>query len=263
MDDPANIRRVFGENLQKLIPTKGSVASVALDLGLNRTQLNRYIRSEAFPRPDVLSQICDYFGVDARIFNTPLLSENKPVIMPSGNPVIPPSTDSLPDGIYVEWTGSPDKIDRKFLHLIQISRCDGLCCVHLYARPSDVFEMENTRRITVRRRELLRECVGFAFSQGHCIGMIDGLKGRGTMAFTTYFEGHFGNMDLFLGSKTTGLNNRGANNYNSRPCVLQKIPQTTASVLEWARSPQVFDAEDVPLGITAAFNHMLRFRSQA
>jgi hypothetical protein len=70
-------------------------------------------------------------------------------------------------------------------------------------------------------------------------------------------------MDLFLGSKTTGLNNRGANNYNNRPCVLQKIPQTTASVLEWARSPQVFDAEDVPLGITAAFNHMLRFRSQA
>ena len=256
MDDPANIRRVFGENLQKLIPTKGSVTAVATDLGLNRTQLNRYIRSEAFPRPDILSRICEYFDVDARIFNTPLENVNGPVALPSGQLMTPPTENILPDGIYAEWTDSFDNSDRVFLHLMQISRRDGWCRVHVYARPQDVYEMMQTTRITARRPDVLREYLGVAFLQGHCISVIDGLKDREIVAFSTYFEGYWGNMDLFLGCKLTGLNYSGGMTYNNRPCVLQKIPQTTANVLRWARLPQVYEAADVPVDVAAAFNYL-------
>lgn len=41
-------------------------------MGINRTQFNRYLTGESFPRPDVLHQICLFFDVDARILLEPL-----------------------------------------------------------------------------------------------------------------------------------------------------------------------------------------------
>ena len=41
-------------------------------IGINRTQFNRYLNGEAFPRPDVLYRICCHFDVDARVLLEPL-----------------------------------------------------------------------------------------------------------------------------------------------------------------------------------------------
>ncbi|WP_322865533.1 XRE family transcriptional regulator [Aquicoccus sp. G2-2] len=41
-------------------------------MGINRTQFNRYLSSESFPRPDVLHRICVFFEVDARILLEPV-----------------------------------------------------------------------------------------------------------------------------------------------------------------------------------------------
>lgn len=68
----AQTRAVFAENLRTLLAGHASVAQVCREIGINRTQFNRYLSSEAFPRPDVLSLICRYFDVDARILLEPL-----------------------------------------------------------------------------------------------------------------------------------------------------------------------------------------------
>ncbi|MCZ4351387.1 helix-turn-helix transcriptional regulator [Roseovarius aestuarii] len=65
--DPAELRAIFGDNLRKLSADYPSVAGLCRDLGINRTQFNRYLTGESFPRPDVLHRICAFFGVDARI----------------------------------------------------------------------------------------------------------------------------------------------------------------------------------------------------
>lgn len=65
-------RAVFSENLRLLLIGRPSVARVCREIGINRTQFNRYLSSESFPRPDVLSLICGYFQVDARILLEPL-----------------------------------------------------------------------------------------------------------------------------------------------------------------------------------------------
>lgn len=70
--DPAAIRDIFGSNLKKLSDRYPSVASVCRDIGINRTQFNRYLSGESFPRPDILQQICGFFGVDARILLEPI-----------------------------------------------------------------------------------------------------------------------------------------------------------------------------------------------
>ncbi|MEM9968517.1 MAG: helix-turn-helix transcriptional regulator [Pseudomonadota bacterium] len=69
---PAELRRIFGDNLKLLSERHRSVTELARQLGINRTQFNRYISGESFPRPDVLAKICNFFDVDARILLEPV-----------------------------------------------------------------------------------------------------------------------------------------------------------------------------------------------
>lgn len=69
---PAQLRHIFGTNLRQLSTRAHSISQLCRDLGINRTQFNRYLKGEAFPRPDVLHKICQYFDVDARILLEPL-----------------------------------------------------------------------------------------------------------------------------------------------------------------------------------------------
>ncbi|MBZ8119225.1 helix-turn-helix domain-containing protein [Roseovarius sp. LXJ103] len=69
--DPASLRAIFGDNLRRLSADYPSVAGLCRDLGINRTQFNRYLTGESFPRPDVLHRMCTFFGVDARILLEP------------------------------------------------------------------------------------------------------------------------------------------------------------------------------------------------
>lgn len=69
---PAQLRSMFGANLRKLSSNYSSVSALSRDLGINRTQYNRYLSGESFPRPDVLARICDFFSVDARVLLEPV-----------------------------------------------------------------------------------------------------------------------------------------------------------------------------------------------
>lgn len=82
---PAELRSVFGENLRKLSRRYPSVSELSRQLGINRTQFNRYLSGESFPRPDVLHRICVFFSVDARILLDPVETiEDRPASITSG-----------------------------------------------------------------------------------------------------------------------------------------------------------------------------------
>lgn len=69
---PAQLRSMFGANLRQLSAEFASISALARELGINRTQFNRYLSGESFPRPDVLARICDFFEVDARVLLEPV-----------------------------------------------------------------------------------------------------------------------------------------------------------------------------------------------
>lgn len=69
---PADIRAVFSQNLKELMGPAPNVSALCRELSLNRTQFNRYLAGESFPRPDILQKICIHFGLDARILLQPL-----------------------------------------------------------------------------------------------------------------------------------------------------------------------------------------------
>ncbi|KMK67510.1 Cro/C1-type HTH DNA-binding domain [Puniceibacterium sp. IMCC21224] len=63
---------MLGANLRRLTRDATSISALCRNLGINRTQFNRYLSGESFPRPDVLHRICRFFDVDARILLEPL-----------------------------------------------------------------------------------------------------------------------------------------------------------------------------------------------
>lgn len=69
---PVELRNMFGANLRQLADQYPSISELSRQLGINRTQFNRYLSGESFPRPDVLDRICRFFEVDARILLTPV-----------------------------------------------------------------------------------------------------------------------------------------------------------------------------------------------
>ena len=69
---PTELRSMFGANLRVLAEGFASISELSRQLGINRTQFNRYLSGESFPRPDVLSRICSFFDVDARVLLEPV-----------------------------------------------------------------------------------------------------------------------------------------------------------------------------------------------
>lgn len=69
---PTELRDMFGTNLRHLAQNYPSISELSRQLGINRTQFNRYMSGESFPRPDVLDRICNFFDVDARILLEPV-----------------------------------------------------------------------------------------------------------------------------------------------------------------------------------------------
>lgn len=81
------VLKVFGQNLRQLTAQRGSIAGVSADLDISRVQFQRFLKGEAFPKPQVLNRICTYFGVDARILLNPL--SNAPLAVPASDGLAP------------------------------------------------------------------------------------------------------------------------------------------------------------------------------
>ncbi|MDM8168330.1 helix-turn-helix transcriptional regulator [Roseovarius sp.] len=132
--DPAALREVFGDNLRRLCASYPSVSELCRELGINRTQFNRYMSGESFPRPDVLHRICAFFGTDARILLEPVDSLapkpndllNHPFLSEFfGKPTVDVSTDVFPSGFYRFARKSFVDASRFVLGLVMIKRGDG------------------------------------------------------------------------------------------------------------------------------------------
>lgn len=129
---PADLRDMFGANLRRLSKRYSSISELSRQLGINRTQFNRYLSGESFPRPDVLDRICRFFGVDARILLEPVesLTTNNHVIsgpflsdfLANGTRNIP--EEFFPSGFYCFYRRSFLNTSLFLRGLVHVSRSD-------------------------------------------------------------------------------------------------------------------------------------------
>ncbi len=139
--NPVEVRGVFGANLRFLSSRYASIAALCRELGINRTQFNRYLSGESFPRPDVLLRICDFFGTDARILLepvstlTPVAADllNHPAIAPFlGHDATDLPESVLPGGIYRFSRRSFMDCERAITGLVLVFRDEGYTFVRGY-----------------------------------------------------------------------------------------------------------------------------------
>ncbi|EIE48933.1 XRE family transcriptional regulator [Salipiger aestuarii] len=148
---PAELRGVFGANLRQLGDQAPSISALCRDLGINRTQFNRYLAGESFPRPDVLHRICQFFDVDARIllepvgdmaaepsgmFNHPFIAEFV------GAQMTGLTEDHFPSGFYRFSRAAFSDTDRFVVGLVHVSREQGYTFLRGF-EPKEALSMHN------------------------------------------------------------------------------------------------------------------------
>lgn len=151
----ADLRSMFGANLRQLAQQYPSVSELCRQLGINRTQFNRYLSGESFPRPDVLDRICRFFDVDARILLHPLDQIDRPVTHPAASTLTdflgsgPTSlTESLfPAGFYyVSETELDETLPsrHRLLHARRLPQCT---LIRSFEPPSSPGEAADAREV--------------------------------------------------------------------------------------------------------------------
>ncbi|WP_254428709.1 MULTISPECIES: helix-turn-helix domain-containing protein [unclassified Ruegeria] len=161
---PAELRKMFGANLRRLARQYPSVSELCRQLGINRTQFNRYLGGESFPRPDVLDRICNFFEVDARILLRPIDEIDLPPVHPAASALTEflgsgPGTlteNLLPAGFYfVSETGldEPHATRHRVLHARRLPQCT---LVRSYEPPSG----EDSVASNLREVQGIAACAG-------------------------------------------------------------------------------------------------------
>jgi transcriptional regulator with XRE-family HTH domain len=111
------IRKNLAANLRRLIRGHASVSAVCRELGINRTQFERYLQGQTVPNKATARLICDYFGID----ENELYREATTAIAEDGgyaslrqtlyeNMVRPPGP-AIAGGTYFTYFAVPDRPD--------------------------------------------------------------------------------------------------------------------------------------------------------
>jgi len=249
--DSEDIRSIFGRNLRKLVNGDIPVTEIARNVGINRTQLNRYIYGEAFPRPDVLHRICSYFGVDARILTQCLedIEAEQRQIVSGGGPIPtldfePVSENVFPDGFYIEWKQSWIYANMFTKHLLQTSTDDGARVTRIRAPAGFRPDLKGARY-----QLPLIDYHGIAVNQSDGFAIFD--QGRGThgVAMTAFRKGFMNVENVFPGYKLSAVVFNRQRHHFKGPTILQYIGRNRAEILKVARSSVWVTADEMPKDI--------------
>ena len=183
---PAELRGVFGANLRRLGQDAASISALCRDLGINRTQFNRYLAGESFPRPDVLHRICRFFGVDARILLEPVthirdtprdLLRHPFIANYVGAGMMGLSEEEFPSGFYRFSRAAFSEEERFVVGLVHIPRRDGFTFLRGF-EPKEAMSMHD-----LPTDPASREFRGFVMPQAEGIAAMVSRNGAVTTSF--------------------------------------------------------------------------------
>lgn len=258
----ARIREILGENLRQLCSGRNSVSETCRRIGINRTQFNRYLNGEAFPRPDILARICEHFDVDANILIRPL-QETSPT--PSGNVLqasfqrlasLLPGAEYdvpealLPSGIYRSWRRSYVWRDHVFATTCRIWRDDGLTCWKAYEpTASNLLFLDGQPMLPERKAGqmvVMRAYRGCVLNVNHSLCILSAPPGKSpVIRMTTLRSGFAGLPQMYAGLATLAQAPQ-KEALTAVPVVFEHQAQTWRKLLAQTREQSFFRAEELP-----------------
>lgn len=254
--NPAELRMILARNLQRLLENDTTVSEACRQIGVNRTQFNRYLAGTAFPRPDVLHRICRYFRVDANILLEPIAPRPKTAEELAGSENLwqqhsrrPFDHYLLPNGFYKYWRKSFRQPKRAYLGLAQIT-------THGREKHWKGYDLHDQAIRSGGKR--------FARSSrydGLLIQQFDGFALVSRTPYTdlmnmTYFEyGLDGLMEYYTGISFITRRRMPDTNRLSA-IVMQKLPSSCSAVLACARDCGSHELSDLPELIRTALGRV-------
>lgn len=245
---PAELRNMFGANLRQLASSAVSISALCRDLGINRTQFNRYLSGESFPRPDVLAKICHFFGMDARILLEPVdeISQRSddPFSHPETAEFLGPSSariseDDLPSGLY-RFSRASFMNEKEFvIGVVQVYRKDS----HVFLRGYEAREAMRQQGLKGTAKE--REFRGFLKPQEGGFAML--VSRRNALTFSFSF---LSRVPSFQNNFWVGYTARTAPETvtasRAARVVLERLDKGFAQALAAARGAGLVQADELP-----------------
>ncbi|MFC2967186.1 helix-turn-helix domain-containing protein [Acidimangrovimonas pyrenivorans] len=248
---PADLRSVFGTNLRRLAAAEESVTALCAKLGINRTQFNRYLAGETFPRPDVLDRICRYFDVDARILLEPLeVQRPGPAEMIAGvaaDLVLSKNDfgidhERLPDGLYRFWRNSFNFPDKVISDMCRVYTQDGVKLFKGYELPNPM--------LSQAARQTPAESVYYGVFLQHDDGVsLYCATHAARMMSIGFFEYSLGGRPDFLGGISFLTRRRLIGMRRLSFSILERLPPGLPAGIAAARECGLRDMDKVPVKI--------------
>jgi transcriptional regulator with XRE-family HTH domain len=239
---------VFSRNLASLVGREKSISEAARVLRISRSQLNRFLSGETYPRPDILQRICVHFGTDARILTTPLVELSAIRSEPDEMTMIPDLVENLepvpqnvlPDGIYAEWmlsTVEPGLVEQ---NLIRIYSEGGrrLGKIRISVEPGGPGSRRNRPPMAIVSIQFFMQRDGFA--------SIDRVGRESFHAFTAYRVGFGSSGGIYPGYKLSGLSHHPRRLFARTACALQRITPDCRGLLAAAREAEYRHVSEAP-----------------
>lgn len=246
--DPAELRAIFGDNLRALSAEYPSVAGLCRDLGINRTQFNRYLSGESFPRPDVLHRICTFFGVDARILLERVDGLSSASFDLLGHPAVAgyfgegPITvpvDLFPNGFYRFVRHSFIDEDLFVMGLVHVRRADN----YTFLRGFEPREAMRTQGLSTAARD--REFRGIVMRQEEGIMLIVSHRNAMSCSFNFLAPETSFQSNLWEGYATRTVREK-INGLRATRMVYEHLGKNMSQILATARVAGLVSLDQVP-----------------
>ncbi len=246
---PTELRARFGANLRHLSRRAPSISALCREIGINRTQYNRYLSGESFPRPDILYRICEFFEVDARILLDPLediergrhglTSAEELQDFLGGTNVLARSESDFPSGFYRFTRPSFVDENRFLISMVMIYRRSG----QAFLRGLEAREAMKRQGLPLDRR--MREFRGLVIPQFNGVAILLSRRGGQTTSFNFLsrvptFENNF-----WVGYTARTISETETSARVSRQ-VYEYLGPRLSSAVSAARKSGLCEAEDLP-----------------
>ncbi|SCZ73677.1 helix-turn-helix domain-containing protein [Epibacterium ulvae] len=244
---PSDIRSTFSTNLRILCEQHPSVSDLSRKLEINRTQFNRYLSGESFPRPDILDRICSFFDVDARILLEPVetLWDRETILNGSflrefiGAPVSDLPPKKLPSGLFRYSRSSFLKPNFYISGLVLIFRGRENTTYVRYFEPCETLQFQG-----LRTHKDLREFRGYAVRHDEGISIVSTRKAAKISQFTFIARTPLAETEFWSGHITRG----GREERHDPPLtriVYEYLGKNTGQILATARKSGFLNASDL------------------
>lgn len=243
---PAELRDMFGANLRLLAQSYPSISELSRQLGVNRTQFNRYLAGESFPRPDVLARICSFFDVDARILLEPVneigtecLSLQDPFIEDFlGDAAVTVPESLFPSGFYRFSRRSFLDPNRFVVGLVLVSRKNGSTFLRGF-EPREVMKMQGLANDSASR-----EFRGIVLCHDDGVAALVSRRGGATNTFNHLTREISFRNNFWIGYVARSIR-EGVNSNRVERMVYEHIPEGWRHVLKIARRAGFCDLADL------------------